>query len=192
MGGDDIGVRLLGKLVKKSVATSKKATVLEHLAAGWMQLPEVSLARRAVLSGNLDEAVVEAEVVSDGVLPRRPSLAVVGELLDNVVTDFSQRQHLIGRLRYCHGDECDVRVGRFDIVLVADLRSGRSLLAISVHLLAVRGFAIALCRTGGTSVLITTLLLIEWGIGLVLCAMAILLVLLFLHFNALKNKIKER
>ena len=42
-GRYSLGVRLLGQLVKEPISPSKKAAVLEHLRAGWMKLPEVSL-----------------------------------------------------------------------------------------------------------------------------------------------------
>ena len=67
----------------------------------------------------------------DGVLPRRPALAIVRELLNDVITDLTQRQHLIGGLRYRHGNEGDVRVRWLDVILVA-LRSGCGLLAASL------------------------------------------------------------
>ena len=94
--GDGVGVRLLGQLVEESVPPSEEAPVLEHLGAGRVKLPEVPLPRGAVLAGDLDEAVVETQVVPDGVLPGGPALAVVGELLDDVVADLAQREHLVG------------------------------------------------------------------------------------------------
>ena len=109
--------------MEESIAPSKKASVLEHLSACGMKLPEVALSGRPVLPGNLYEAVVEAEVVADGVLPRRPPLSVVRELLNDVVAYFSQGEHLVWRLGDCHGYESNVGVRRLDVVLVA-LRGG--------------------------------------------------------------------
>ena len=55
--------------MQETVPSSKEAAVLEHLGAGWMKLPEISLSRGPVLSWHLDEAVVKAQVVTNGVLP---------------------------------------------------------------------------------------------------------------------------
>ena len=94
--GHGVSVGFLRELVEESVPPPQETPILEHLRAGRMKLPEVSFPRRAVLAGHLDEAVVETEVVSDGILPRGPALAVVGELLDDVVADLAQREHLVG------------------------------------------------------------------------------------------------
>ena len=63
-----------------------------------MQLPEVPFARRYILAGHLDEAVIEAQVFLDAVLPGGPPLAVVGELLNDVLADLTKSEHLVGRL----------------------------------------------------------------------------------------------
>ena len=141
---DSIGIRLRGELVEESVPATKEATVFEHLRAGRMELPEVAFAGRAVFPRHFDEAVVEAEIVSDRVLPRRPSFAVVGKLLDDVITYVPQCQHLVGGLRYCHGNECNVGVGWFDVVLVTLRRRRRSL---SVADLLAGSFAVRSSRS---------------------------------------------
>ena len=82
--------------------------------------------------------------MSNGVLPGGPALAVVGELLDDVVTNLPQSQHLVGRLGDGHGNEGDVGVGRLDVVLVA-LGGGVGLLP--VPLLGCRLGCLSLCPT---------------------------------------------
>ena len=129
--GDGVGVGLLRELVKESVPPSQETPVFEHLRARRVKFPEVSFPRGAVFARDLYEAVVEAEVVPDGVLPRGPALAVVGELLDDVIADLPQREHLVGRLGDGHCDQGNVRVWWFDVVLVA-LRGGVGLLAVSL------------------------------------------------------------
>lgn len=57
--------------------------------------------------------------MSDGILPRWPTLAIVRKLLDDVIADLSKGQHFVRRLRDGHCDEGDVGVRRFDVVLVA-------------------------------------------------------------------------
>lgn len=84
-----------------------------------MKLPEISLPRRAIFTGNLNETVVETQVVSDGILPCGPALAIVGKLLYDVITYLTKSQHLVWRLGNSHRNECNVGVGRFDVILVA-------------------------------------------------------------------------
>ena len=55
----------------------------------------------------------------DGVLPGGPPLAVVGELLNDVLTDLPKSEHLVGRLRDGHCNEGNVGIGRLDVILVA-------------------------------------------------------------------------
>ena len=116
---DHVRVGLRRELVQEPVAAAQEAPVLEHLRACRVKFPEVSFPRRAVLSRDLDKAVIEAEVVADGVLPGGPALAVVGELGDDVVTDFSQSEHLVRGLGDSHGYQGNVGVRRLDVVLVA-------------------------------------------------------------------------
>ncbi len=61
---------------------------------------------------DLDEALVEREIVSYGVLPALLVLGVVREVVHNELVDLTQRQLLVGRLGYGHGDQCNVRVRR--------------------------------------------------------------------------------
>lgn len=74
--------------------------------------PEATLAVAAV-PRHLDEALVEAEVVTDGVLPAR--LVLVGvelEVGSDVSVDLGERCALHVRVLDGHGDERHVRVGR--------------------------------------------------------------------------------
>ena len=87
--GHGVGVGLLRELVEESVPSSQETPIFEHFRARRVELPEVSFPRGAVLPGHLYEAVIEAEVVSDRVLPSGPALAVVGKLLDYVIADLS-------------------------------------------------------------------------------------------------------
>jgi hypothetical protein len=81
--------------VQETVPPSKEAAIFEHLGACWVKLPEVPFARRTVLPWHFDEAIIETQVVTDRVLPCGPTLAVVGELLDDVIANLTERQHLI-------------------------------------------------------------------------------------------------
>lgn len=128
-------VRLLRQLVQESVTSSEKAPILEHFRTCRMQLPEVSLARWAILPGYLNEAVIQAQIVSDWILPSGPAFAVVWKLCDDVVANLTQSQHLVGRLRNSHGYECNVGVRWLDVILVA-LGSRCSFLPVSVFFAA--------------------------------------------------------
>jgi len=50
----------------------------------------------AAVSGNLLEAVVERQVVADGVLPARLVAAVEGEVVGDVLVDLAERHSLLG------------------------------------------------------------------------------------------------
>ena len=118
-GHDLCSVGLLRQLVQEAIASPQETPVFEHLRASRVELPEVSFPRRTVLARHFYEAVIQTQVVPDGVLPGRPALSVVGKLLGDVVAYLAQRKHLVGRLRNGHRDQSNVRVRRLDIVLVA-------------------------------------------------------------------------
>lgn len=61
----------------------------------------------------LDETVVQAQVVPDGVLPALSIPPVIRELLRDVIVYLAQRHPLVGRGRDGHGDQRYVRVRRF-------------------------------------------------------------------------------
>jgi len=102
---------------------------LEHVGRGHpVQRPVAALATattaaaaRVVLHagpapGYLDETVVQAQVVPDGILPALSVPPVVWELLRDVVVYLAQRHPLVGRGHDGHGDQRDVRVRRFLVV----------------------------------------------------------------------------
>ena len=95
--------------------------VLEHLFARLIQGPVVALAVTPFL-GHLDEALVEREVVADGVLPAFLVLGVVGELVHDELVDPAQGELLVGGLGDRHGNERHVRVGRLDVLAAVVLR----------------------------------------------------------------------
>ena len=61
------------------LSSSEERSIVEHVLGKRVKRPEVALARVARLARNLHEAVVEAEVVPDAVLPGGELLFVVGE-----------------------------------------------------------------------------------------------------------------
>lgn len=57
--------------------TSQKAAVIEHVLGHGIQSPVVAFTRITRFSRNLDEAIVQRQIVSDGVLPGWKLLPVV-------------------------------------------------------------------------------------------------------------------
>lgn len=67
-----------------------------------------------LIPGDLLEAVVEGQVVTDGVLPPGLVAAVEGKIVGDVLVDLAQRHPLLRHALYCHGDESRVGVWRAD------------------------------------------------------------------------------
>ena len=91
------GVRTAGQKLWSLVSLSspEKGSVVEHVLRQGVEGPEVALARVAWFAGDLDEAVVEAEVVTDAVLPGGELLLVVRESVLDEVTDSRESQSLV-------------------------------------------------------------------------------------------------
>ena len=76
-----------------------------------MEGPVGTFARSVRPSRDLDEAVVETEVVSKGVLPTLSVFPVVGEVVHDELVDLGEGQHLLVTMVKRHGSECYVGVG---------------------------------------------------------------------------------
>ena len=100
-----------------------QAAIHEHVFAGWIQHPVVPLTRLPLLSRNLHKALVQRQVVTDGVLPTLLAVfPVVGKVVSDELADFCKSETLGGRAFNCHCYQSDVRVGwlgRFSSVLCA-------------------------------------------------------------------------
>ena len=106
--------------------------------------PEVALALAAALPGHLDEALVEAEIVPDGVLPALLVLLEEGKVLLYEVVDLAQSKPLVGAALNRHGDEGDVRVRRFRVARAVARRLARRVtVAVVVAIAAVIVVAVA-------------------------------------------------
>ena len=121
----------------KPLPTPQEATVIKHVLTGWVKRPVVPLTRIPRLARYLHEAVIQAEVMSDAVLPGGETLAVVQELLDDELADFAQRQSFVRRLNDRHRDERDIAVRRLHQV---------ALLLTSCRLLPGGAVVVAVCR----------------------------------------------
>lgn len=67
-----------------------EVAIIEHFLAVGVQRPVVAFTRVILVPRDLPEAVVEGEVVSDGVLPARLALLVEGEVLGHVLVDLAE------------------------------------------------------------------------------------------------------
>lgn len=83
----------------------------EDVVSRGVEHPVVAFARVVVVTGHLDEALVEGEVVSNGVLPALLVLAIVREVADDELVDAVQRQPLLWAAANCHHDHRVVTVG---------------------------------------------------------------------------------
>lgn len=84
----DRALRALGTCaLGEASAATEEATVLEHVMAVGIQGPVAALAWLAVVSGHLDEAFVERQVMADAVLPAWPVVPVKGEAAHDVAID---------------------------------------------------------------------------------------------------------
>ena len=73
----------------------QEAAVLKHVLCVRVQSPVVALAGSAGLAGDLDEAVVEGQVVADGVLPLLGVVPVEGEALGDELVDAAQCEPVV-------------------------------------------------------------------------------------------------
>jgi len=95
--------------------------VLEHVQALGVQGPVASFAGPPLLSGHLDEAVIQGQVVADGVLPALLVVVIEREPVHDELVDAAERRALLRRALDGHGDERDVAVRR----LLRRLLAGR-------------------------------------------------------------------
>lgn len=73
----------------------QEAAVFKHVPAVRMQSPEAALPRLVGPPGDFDEAVIEGEIVSEGVLPPLGVLSVVWKAIHDELVNVTQRQHLV-------------------------------------------------------------------------------------------------
>lgn len=94
----------------KSFAASQETSVFEHVSAARVQSPEAALTWLVWAPRDLDKAVVEGQVVSQGVLPPLGVFSVVRESIHDELVDLAEREHLLRAALDRHGSERDVRV----------------------------------------------------------------------------------
>jgi len=90
-----------------------RGTTDENILGARVQHPVVTLARIVVVTGHLDEALVEGEIVPDGILPTLLVVLVVGKMAHYVLVDAVQGEPLLRTLPDGHHDQRVVAVRRF-------------------------------------------------------------------------------
>uniref|UniRef100_A0A182ILT3 Uncharacterized protein n=1 Tax=Anopheles atroparvus TaxID=41427 RepID=A0A182ILT3_ANOAO len=109
---------LQGVLLLEAAPAAQERPVVEHVVRVRIERPVAALARLLVVPGHLHEALVEAEVVPDRVLPALLVVPVVREPVHDVLVDAVQRDLLVRRVLDRHRDQRDVRVRRLHHLLV--------------------------------------------------------------------------
>ena len=120
----------------------QERAVVKHVLGQGVQGPEVPLAGVARLSWHLDKAVIETQIVADGVLPLGELFLVIREPLLDKLADAAEGEPLVGGLEDGHADQGDVGVRRLDHArllvlietLVMNILAGLVILLITVHL----------------------------------------------------------
>lgn len=98
---------------------SEVATVFKHVPGIGVQRPEGALPGLVRSPGDLQEAVIEAEGVPDGVLPTLLVLTVEGKQVHDELVNLTKGQHFARRVLNGHRDQADVRVRGLGVGIAA-------------------------------------------------------------------------
>ena len=117
--GDCLHVGVMGELAPchhhlrplEPPPSPQEGAIVKHVLGLGIQGPEAPLARITRLSGHLNKAVIETQVVANAILPLRKSLTIVGEPSLDELTDAVEGEPLVRGLNYGHGDQGDVGIG---------------------------------------------------------------------------------
>lgn len=129
-----------------TLAPPQETAVIEHVFSHRVQRPVVPLARVARFPGDLDETVVQRQVVPDRVLPRRELVPVIREPGHDEFADAAERELLVRRLQYRHGDQRYIAVRRFDGRPVT--AAGRFVIAVAAGRRLVTAAAVIVVAAG--------------------------------------------
>ena len=77
-------------------------------------------------SWNFDEAIIEAQIVSQTVLPSLGIFPIIWKIIHNKFINIRQRQHFLRALKQGHGGQSDVTIRRFLFPVAISCRSGHS------------------------------------------------------------------
>ena len=106
---------LLIRVQLEPLPAPEQRSVLKHGDGLWVESPVGALARPGGMPRYLDEAVVEAEVVPEGVLPALGVVPVVREPLHDELVDLGEGQHPLRRVVDGHCGQRNVRVRRLRV-----------------------------------------------------------------------------
>lgn len=96
----------------EATTTSQEWTVVEHTSWVRIECPVAAFARFFVVARDFDEALVQTEIVSNGILPALLVISVVRIFVHDVLIDVAQRYFAIGRRIDGHCNQCNVRIRR--------------------------------------------------------------------------------
>lgn len=112
----------LAALDLEALLATQVTPVLEHVARVRVQRPERAFAGLVGRARHLDEAVVEAETVSNAVLPSLLVLSIVWKQVHDELIDLGQGQHFRRRILNGHRDQRNVTVRRLRVRVRASVR----------------------------------------------------------------------
>lgn len=70
------------------------------------------------MSRHFHKTLVQAQVMTDRILPALPILPVIREVGHDILVDAIQREPFLGTVSYCHHDEGVVAVSWFLVLLI--------------------------------------------------------------------------
>ena len=111
--GRHFGRRRRRRLGFVAFSAPQKAPVLEHAPGVGVEGPVGALAGSVRSAGHFDEAVVEAQIVTERILPTFGVFTVEGKTVHDELVNVCQGQHPLRGALDGHGGERDVGVGRF-------------------------------------------------------------------------------
>ena len=100
----------------KSLSSSQERSIVKHILCHWVQSPIISFSRSSRCSWDFYKAVIEREVVADGVLPGREPLLVVRKPGANKLADSMECEALSWSLDDRHGDHGYIGVGGLHVI----------------------------------------------------------------------------
>ena len=88
----------------------------DHVVARGVQHPIIPLSRVVIVARHFDEALVQREIVTDGVLPALPVVPVIREIRHDKLVDAVEGEPFLGGLPDGHHDEGVVAERRFRVL----------------------------------------------------------------------------
>lgn len=93
---------------------AQEATVVKHVFGHRVQRPVVTLTRVSRFPRDFYEAIIQRQIVPNRVLPGREFVPVIWKPGHDKLANTAQREFLVRRLEYGHGDQGYVAIWWFD------------------------------------------------------------------------------